>query len=71
MGPVFVWNGIDGVAVQVAWNQRHTSKNILHWTDVERRHLSGSPFVQHGHALPLHAAVWSQADRFKGAEENK
>ncbi len=25
---VFVRNGIDGVAVQVAWNQRHASKHI-------------------------------------------
>ena len=64
-------NGVGGVAIQVAWNQRHTAENVLYWADVKRWHLFRSPLVQHGHPFLLHAAVRSQADWFEGAEENQ
>ena len=69
--PAAVWDGIDRVALQVAWQERHSSKNILHRADVECWHLIGSPFVQHGNALPLHATVWGQADWLECAEEDQ
>jgi hypothetical protein len=53
--PEAVWNGIERVAIQVTWNQRHTSQNIL----------SNRPLVQHGNTFPLHAAAWSQASWLK------
>jgi hypothetical protein len=33
--PAAVWDGIDRVALQVAWQERHSSKNILHRADIE------------------------------------
>ena len=45
--------------------------HVLHWADIERWHLRSRPLVQHWNALPLHAAVWSQTDGFKGTEEDQ
>ncbi len=61
-------NGVHGVAVQIAWNQRRTAKDVLDWANVKCWHLRSSSFVQHGNTFLLHAAVSSQTE---GAEENK
>ena len=68
-----MWDGIDSVALQVAWQERHSSKNILKRADVECWHLIGVPFIQHGNALPLHATFWpgGQADWLECAEEDQ
>jgi hypothetical protein len=66
-----VRNGVGSVAIQVARNQSHPAENVPHWADVKRWHLFSSPFIQHGNTFPLQAAVQSQADRFKGAEEHQ
>jgi hypothetical protein len=39
------------------------------WTDVEGRQYSGSPLVQHGDPLPLHAAVRRKTEWLECAKE--
>jgi hypothetical protein len=66
-----VLNSVVSVAIQVARNQSHPAENVLHWADVKRWHLFSSPFIQHWNTFHLQAAVQSQADLFKGAEEHQ
>ncbi len=41
----------------VSWYQWDTAKNVFHRADIECWKLGGHPMVQHGNAIPLHAAV--------------
>ncbi len=69
---------VGSVAIEVARNQRQCRESSpLGRHSVESspfgRHRELAPvfslFVQHGNISLLHAAIWSQADWFKGAEE--
>ncbi len=44
------------VPFQVAWYQWDTAENVFHLADIEYWKLGGSPRVQHGNAIQLHAA---------------
>jgi hypothetical protein len=67
---VAVLNGIEGVAIQEAVNQRLHPRTHTFFTG----HIMSAPERQHictawlGNNLPRHAAVWSYNDWFKGAE---
>ena len=50
--------------------QRDPAKNVFHRADIKGWKLGGSPLVQHGNTILLHAAVWSERDWFKCAEEH-
>jgi hypothetical protein len=59
------------VPFDVALHQQDTAENVLHRADIECWKLGGSPLVQHGNAIPLHAAVRGERDWFKCAKEHQ
>jgi hypothetical protein len=64
---LFLWrkHRISGSA------ERDPAKNVFHGADIKCWTLGGSPLVQHGNTILLHAAVWSKRDWFKCAEEHQ
>ncbi len=64
-------NSVVKVSFQIARHQRDTAKNVFHWADIECWKLGGRPLVQHGNAIPLHAAVRGERYWFICAEEHQ
>ena len=71
MVPQGVRNCVVFVPAEEALNQQDPAKNVFYGADIKCWKLGGSPLVQHGNNIPLHAAVWSDRDWFKCAEEHQ